>query len=104
MRLNAESKEILDANTKQEKVTAIETVRKAIKKLKTTCTNKKKLCNPTKNALLPHTSTLVKNKKQAAKLMLAFSLATAGLNSITAKENFIYGFETGVKHMVEILE
>lgn len=33
-RLDAESKEILDAYTKQEKVTAMEAVRRAIKKLK----------------------------------------------------------------------
>jgi len=33
-RLDSESKEILDAYTKQEKVTAMEAVRRAIKKLK----------------------------------------------------------------------
>lgn len=37
------------------------------------------------------------------KLLFDLSLATAGLNAITAEENFIYGFELGARFMVEIL-
>ena len=45
----------------------------------------------------------LKDQKKASKLMFDFSLCTAGLNSITAEENYMNGFETGVRLMVEIL-
>lgn len=43
------------------------------------------------------------NYKDTAKLLFDFSKTTAEINAITAEENFIYGFEIGIRFMIEAL-
>lgn len=47
---------------------------------------------------------LLQGQEDAWQLLWDYSLATAGLVSLSAEENFVFGFELGAELMLEILK